>query len=207
MMKTIIQSLILLAAILLMGACQSKSSKSTQLVVKTDSVVVDTPKFDLTSVVVPSLADEFVKEANYLASRSVNAVSSMASGDDHVFQVCFYQVKDENFVELYYAPWYLEKKEFPLVPRRIKGKKVYPKYSIYPLDGYITYKKILFAFYNLSIQGEASTLVDSTKIKKNKPVGFQTLEDAGTDVTYDGWGKIFKIHSKNSLELVFNGMM
>lgn len=216
-MKTVIQSLILLAAILLMIACKSKSSKHLEVATKAEVVVVDTTQFNLTSAVALSLAKEFEALVLYLNDTCQNIVtSSVNDGSSNVFSVYFYQDKGRSFLQVMYCPWYWE--SFPVLkpkPRLINGVHVDNafKHSDYQLslDGYIVYKDVMFAFYNLDKQGNAGKLVHKSYISKDKPSHFSSYEALeerdGSVPMYEGWGKLFEIHSRDSLELIKSGVL
>ncbi|MFZ5430431.1 MAG: hypothetical protein ACOZDD_09370 [Bacteroidota bacterium] len=89
-------------------------------------------------------------------------------------------------------------------------KSFYPSTLSSPsidLEGYILLKDKMVAFYNLG--SECNTgLVDCTKLEKDNP---DVFPDENSDIvihtTYDPRGKRFRIHSKDSLELVFSGYL
>lgn len=208
-MKTIIKSLILLAAILLMVACKSKSSKHIEVATKAEVVVVDTPKFDLTSVVVPSLANE-LEEIATIINNVADDKYYWALHDTvslHVLSLLFYQKKGDDYLRISYTPWYYIKKYLPRVtpePTLESGISAsdMPDYTVY-IDGHIFYKDVMFAFYNLARQGGKGILVDSTQINKGTPHYMSIEEFMEENIpTYEEPDRIYKIHSQDSLQLI-----
>lgn len=212
MNKIILPPLFFLVTILLMGACHSKPSKSTQLVAKADSAVVDTPKFDLTSVVVPSLANE-LEEIAMIINNVGNDKYYWGLHDTvslHVLSLLFYQKKGDDYLSITYTPWYYMKNYLPPVtpePTVESGISAsdMPDCTVY-IDGHIFYKGVMFAFYNLARQGSKGILVDSTQINKGAPSHYMSIEEFMEEEenvpTYEAPIKTYKIHSKDSLELI-----
>lgn len=213
-MKTITKSLILLTAILLMASCKNKGSKHTLAVTTTDTAVVYTPKFVLTDVMVPSLAKELETLITHLDTMTEGMGSEppdVEDGEGHIFLVYFYNEKKNDLVRVVYHNRYWESIHLPL--RRPQSgetrEDVMKDNYIIPMDGHILYKDILFGFYNLPNQGSAGSLVDSTQLQKGNLERFRSFEQELAEgvMCFDcpRWGKILKIHSKDSLELLHFG--
>ena len=80
-------------------------------------------------------------------------------------------------------------------------------YRSYAIKGYLIYNKKLIVFYNPESECNIG-LVDIAKLQTGKPDGYlDEYSEKAIHTTYDPRGKRYKIHSKDSLELVFSGYL
>ncbi|MFP4664304.1 MAG: hypothetical protein ACLFM1_07735 [Bacteroidales bacterium] len=85
------------------------------------------------------------------------------------------------------------------------GPSIY--YRSEEIKGYTVVKDKLIVIYNTE-SGCSKGLVDTNKLEKGKPKDFpDENSDIAIHTNYDPWGKKFKIHSKDSLELVYSGYL
>lgn len=111
-----------------------------------------------------------------------------------IFIVYFSHSGIDCYVTIFQSPWYYQ--------------KFYTKtLSSYNLDGFSFLNGNMVAFYNIQDKCNKD-LVDITKLKKEKPDGFpDENSDIAIHTIYESWGKKYKIHSNDSLELVYSGII
>ncbi len=79
-------------------------------------------------------------------------------------------------------------------------------YDSHHLVGYIIINDKMIAFYKPESECNKG-LVDITKLKKGKPDGFIDENSEWANDIYEPNGRKYKVHSKDSLELVYSGYL
>jgi hypothetical protein len=146
-------------------------------------------KNDKTDAMCPTLLKEIENFITY--NDSVDRGGSIS---EDVYIVYLYRKKTVCYVTILQSLCYYQS----LYPQSISG-------SSCNIDGFVLLNNKMIAFYNLKNDCNKG-LVDITKLKKGKPKDFpDENSDIARYTTYDPIGKKYKIHSKDSLELVYFG--
>lgn len=112
----------------------------------------------------------------------------------NVYIVFFFSKETDCYVTIYQSLCYYQS----FYPKTLSSPS-------YDMEGFILLKNKMVAFYNLA-SGCNKGLVDITKLEKGSPKDFpDESSDLAIHTTYDPWGKKYKIHSRDSLELVYSG--
>ena len=184
MKKVIFLSFIMVSLFI---GCNNTSSDNK----KANSKENEMTKANKTDAVCPVLLKELESLIAY--NDSVDKGSTI-SGD--VYIVYFSRKETDCYVTIYQSLCYYQS----FYPQTLSS----PRYNI---GGFILLKNKMVAFYNLTSECNKG-LVDINKLEKGKPKGFpDENSDVAIHTTYDPWGKKYKIHSKDSLELVFSGYL
>ncbi len=199
-MKAIIQSLILLAVILLMTICKSKAKENRLTLTSTDTTAVDIEFINLSSIVDPSLARAIERVSAYIDTASAPNIIHIP-GSGQVIEVKFYKMGDEELVQVGYWPVYHQRHQI----FSTDSMKKYPtdddkSYRNEYMKFYLDYKNKMIAFYNLGEQSKHGDLVDSTKLMSGIPVGYLSDMDIDTLRGHGPYGGLFfLIHGEDSL--------
>ena len=163
--------------VLLLTSCNIDKRKQEGLI--NSSLDLDSIR-NQEEVISPLLREEITKFRKY--TDSINKESSI---NECVYGVDFYMVNDTCYLTIASTVFY-------------NGKC---------LSGYVISDSVLIAIYNYNSCNQ-EILIDIAKLKKGKPKGFpDENSDIAIHTTFDPWVKKYKIHSKDSLELVFSGFL
>ena len=167
-------------------ACNSTSSDNKKVNNKEEMI-----RANKAEAVCPVLLKEL---ENIIAYKDSIDKGSTITGN--VYLVYFSQDETDCYVTIYQSLCYYQS----FYPQTLSS----PSHSI---EGYILLKNKMVAFYNLKSKCN-NRLVDITKIEKGNPKDFpDEKSDVAIHASYDPWGKKYKIHSKENLELVYSGFL
>ncbi len=165
----------LLCFLCLLISCNNKPSKKNENHYKIKQVHMENNE---TNAISPVLLNELTQFIIYKDSITKN---SLIKTD--IYVIHFEKMEDGCFVLIGPTIYYHNKK----------------------LKGYIIHKDKMIVFYNPKSECNCG-LVDITKLEKGKPKNFpDENSDIAIHTTYEPSGNKYKIHSEDSLELVYSG--
>ena len=185
-MNKLIFILISFASVLV--SCKNNSVKEKEVKNKKTKEMISEDKM---TVIYPTLLEELEDVITY--RDSIDMGSSIIG---NVYIVFFSESKGDCYVTIFQSLCYYQS----FYPQTLS----HPSYN---LEGYTLLNGKMIAFYNPESNCNKG-LVDITKLKKGKPKDFPgENSDIAVHTNYDPWGKKYKIHSKDSLELVYSGYL
>ena len=180
---------------ILLLSCQISTDKE-----KSSNIAKKMIKENKTEAVCPAL---FIKLKSFVAYTNITKKEHTSECD--VYLVEFYKDGTDCYVKISQSLWYYDscfcKQSFSPDSLNFKTTNI---------DGYILMKNKMLAFYGLKTQCKKNDcykgLVDTTKLQNEYPNKFPEFSDIPKTI-FDPIGEIFKIHSRDSLELVYFGAL